>query len=205
MRLDANKAIHSTSHCRRRVNLSYPGQGSSLQTIQPRTKRRDALICALTSTASLPQMLAKTHRFTASDISNSEGLQYGAMPCSTISTTEGLSLLHQAVKKKKKKVRGQRHAPAAFYPVPIVQEAGWAWPVWTGAENLVPTWIRCRDRPARSQSLYRLRYPAHTSGCKLRTKCHGVLVVTIQLVYRFWKWIGSTFLSLIFHVCGVNS
>ena len=46
--------------------------------------------------------------------------------------------------------------------VPIVQEAGWApGPVWTGAENLAPTGIRSPDRPARSQSLYRLRYPAH--------------------------------------------
>ena len=45
-------------------------------------------------------------------------------------------------------------------PVLIVQEAGWALgPVWTGAENLVPTGIRSPDRPARSQSLYRLRYP----------------------------------------------
>jgi hypothetical protein len=34
-------------------------------------------------------------------------------------------------------------------------------PVWTGAENLAPTGIRSPDRPARSQSLYRLRYPAH--------------------------------------------
>ena len=47
-------------------------------------------------------------------------------------------------------------------PVPIVQEAGWApGPVWTGAENLAPTGIRSPDCPARSQSLYRLRYPAH--------------------------------------------
>jgi hypothetical protein len=49
-------------------------------------------------------------------------------------------------------------------PVPIVQEAGWAsGPVWTGAENLNSTGIRSPDRPARSQSLCRLRYPAH--GC----------------------------------------
>jgi len=48
-------------------------------------------------------------------------------------------------------------------PVPIVQEAGWVpGPVWTGAENLAPTRIRSPDRPARNQSLYRLRYPAHT-------------------------------------------
>ena len=46
--------------------------------------------------------------------------------------------------------------------IPIVQEAGWAsGPVWTGAENLAPTGIRSPDRPARRQSLYRLRYPAH--------------------------------------------
>jgi hypothetical protein len=45
-------------------------------------------------------------------------------------------------------------------PVPILQEAGLApGPVWTGAENLAPTVIRSPDRPARSQSLYRLNYP----------------------------------------------
>src|SRR5215468_8866324 len=47
-------------------------------------------------------------------------------------------------------------------PVPIVQEAGWApGPFWTWAKNLAPTGIRSMDRPARSQSLYRLSYPAH--------------------------------------------
>ena len=45
-------------------------------------------------------------------------------------------------------------------PVPIVQEAGWApTPVWMGAENLSSTGIRCPDRQARSESLYRLSYP----------------------------------------------
>ena len=44
------------------------------------------------------------------------------------------------------------------------QEAGWApGPVWTGAENHTPTGIRSPDLPARSQSLYRLRYPAMPS------------------------------------------
>ena len=58
---------------------------------------------------------------------------------------------------------GQRHAPAGKDPVPIVQEAGWASEsVWTGAVNFAPTGIRSPDRPARRQSLYRLRYPAHT-------------------------------------------
>jgi len=46
-------------------------------------------------------------------------------------------------------------------PVPIVQEAGWArGPVSTGVENLTLTGIPHKDRPARSQSLYRLLYPA---------------------------------------------
>ena len=70
-------------------------------------------------------------------------------------------------------VRGQSHAPAAFYlrkdPVPIVQEGGWdPGPVWTGAENFAPTGIRSPDRPARSQSLYRLSYPAHNKRCNKR-------------------------------------
>ena len=46
-------------------------------------------------------------------------------------------------------------------PVPIVQEAGWApGPVRTGAENLATTGNQSPDRPAHSQSLYRLRYDA---------------------------------------------
>jgi len=42
-------------------------------------------------------------------------------------------------------------------PVPTAYEAGWA-PrlVWMGAENLAPTGIQLLDRPARSESLYRL-------------------------------------------------
>jgi len=34
-------------------------------------------------------------------------------------------------------------------------------PVWIGAKKLDPTGIRSPDRPAPSQSLYRLRYPVH--------------------------------------------
>ena len=58
-------------------------------------------------------------------------------------------------------------------PVPIAQEDGWApGPVWTVTENLVPpTRIRSPDRPARSESLYRLSYPG-PQGYKLRNiKC----------------------------------
>ena len=47
------------------------------------------------------------------------------------------------------------------YPVPILQEAGWAsGPVWTGGKSR-PHRDSIPDRPARSQSLYRLSYPAH--------------------------------------------
>jgi hypothetical protein len=50
--------------------------------------------------------------------------------------------------------------PGERDPVPVVQEAGWApGPVRTAAENLTPTRIRSPDRPARSESLYRLSYP----------------------------------------------
>jgi hypothetical protein len=53
------------------------------------------------------------------------------------------------------------HFPPGKDPVPNLQEAGWAsGSVWTGAENLAPTGIRSPDRPARRQSLYRLRFPA---------------------------------------------
>jgi hypothetical protein len=49
--------------------------------------------------------------------------------------------------------------PPAKDPLPIIQEAWWApGSVWTGAENLAPTGIRFPDSPARSQSLYQLRY-----------------------------------------------
>ena len=63
---------------------------------------------------------------------------------------------------------GQHYAPSALPPgkdpVPIVQEAGWTpGSVWAGAGNLVPTEIRHTDRPARSESLYRLSYPGPDS------------------------------------------
>ena len=57
--------------------------------------------------------------------------------------------------------RPGRTLPPGKDPLPILQEAGWApGPVWTGGKSrshrdLIP------DRPARSQSLYRLSYRAH--------------------------------------------
>jgi hypothetical protein len=46
-------------------------------------------------------------------------------------------------------------------PVPILQEAGWTpGPVWTGGKSR-PHRDSIPDRPTRSESLYRLSYPAH--------------------------------------------
>jgi len=73
-------------------------------------------------------------------------------------------------------VRGQRHAPAALYPrkdpVCIVQEAGWAPRAGldTCGKSRPPTGIRSPERPARSQSLYRLSYPAHQKNKRERYK-----------------------------------
>ena len=53
------------------------------------------------------------------------------------------------------------HLTSGKDPVPILQEAGWApGPVWTGGKSRFHR-DSIRDRPARSQSLYRLSYPAH--------------------------------------------
>ena len=63
-------------------------------------------------------------------------------------------------------MRGQRHAPAAPYSRERPGThctGGWVGPRagldWCGKSR--PTGIRSPDRPARRQSLYRLRYPAH--------------------------------------------
>jgi len=51
--------------------------------------------------------------------------------------------------------------PPGKDPVPTVQEAGWTpGPVWTGGKSR-PHRDSIPDRPARSQSLYRLSYRAH--------------------------------------------
>ena len=49
-------------------------------------------------------------------------------------------------------------------PEPILQEAGWApGPIWTGGKSR-PHRDSIPDLPARSQSLYRLTYPAHSNN-----------------------------------------
>ena len=57
--------------------------------------------------------------------------------------------------------RPGRTLPPGKDPVPILQGAGWTpRPVWTGGKPL-PHRDSIPDRPARSQSPYRLSYPAH--------------------------------------------
>ena len=57
-------------------------------------------------------------------------------------------------------------------PVPTSQEAGWApGPVWTGGKSR-PHRDSIPDRPAHSQSLYWLSYPAHTMSLLFSTKYH---------------------------------
>jgi len=63
-------------------------------------------------------------------------------------------------------------------PVPILQEAGWApGPVWTGGKSR-PHRDSIPDRPARSQSLYRLSY---------RPTYRCVLCIIITLAYRLYS------------------
>jgi hypothetical protein len=83
-------------------------------------------------------------------------------------------------------------------PVPIAQEAGWAsGPAWTGAENLAPTGILFPDRPARSQSLYRLRYPAHKNvvlqniyllSLKSSYCSYSTFVTPRRIDFSSWCW-----------------
>jgi hypothetical protein len=62
------------------------------------------------------------------------------------------------------RVGGQLHAPATLPPgkIPVTHFiGGWVGPraCLDGCRKSRPTGIRSPDRPARSESLYRLRYP----------------------------------------------
>ena len=97
-------------------------------------------------------------------------------------------------------VGDQRHAPAALpqgkTPVPIVQEAGWApGPVWTGAEKLAPTEIRSPDRPASSESLYRLSYPGRSvigrNGNSYTVCTQSVMCIYAHIVHNIETLVGQ--------------
>jgi hypothetical protein len=77
--------------------------------------------------------------------------------------------------------------PGVRDPVPIVEEAAWV-PglVWTGAENFAYTWIRSPDRPVRSESLYRLRYPGLTFATWIANLCDICYKTTILTRTSFY-------------------
>jgi len=96
-------------------------------------------------------------------------------------------------------VGGKPHAPAASTPgkdpVPIVQEAGWApGPVWTGGKSR-PHRDSTPDRPARSQSLFRLSYPAHCSIVLLKLFEWPRAASWSALVYRITYFSVYTLVS----------
>jgi hypothetical protein len=64
--------------------------------------------------------------------------------------------------------------------VPVLQEGGWApQSVWTGVKNIVLTGIGSPDRPARNESLYRLRCP---SPCSIGTLHYYNYIVMLLIV-----------------------
>jgi len=74
----------------------------------------------------------------------------------------------------------QPHFTPAKDPVPIVQEAGWApGSVWTGGKSR-----KIPDRPARSQSLYQLSYPVHSTIYNRR--CVNMSICYFLSEYRRW-------------------
>ena len=70
-------------------------------------------------------------------------------------------------------------------PVPTLQEAGWVpGPVWTGGKSR-PHWDSIPDRPARSQSLYRLSYRAHApSLINTQKQLRLCRLITVHTVFR---------------------
>ena len=72
------------------------------------------------------------------------------------------------------------------------------------AENLDPTWIRSPDRPVRSESLYRLRYPGPEKLCVTNTMvtlvhllalfCELISLLTAQLIlYKISKSLRTNY------------
>ena len=99
-------------------------------------------------------------------------------------------------------MRGQRHAPAAFYPpgktrYPLYRRLGGP-QSWSGqVRKISPSnGIRPPDRPARSQSLNRLSYRAHNrgrrtvkfeAGCKLFIQALNLILNAAFCQVNNWK------------------
>ena len=81
------------------------------------------------------------------------------------------------------------HFTSGKDPVPIVQEAGWApGPVWTGGKSR-PHRDSIPDRPARSQSLYRLGYPTH---CFFLIANRTYFLDTLRIFTRFLQTVPES-------------
>ena len=69
-------------------------------------------------------------------------------------------------------------------PVPILQGAGWAsGPVWTSGKSS-PHRDSIPDRPARSQSLYRLSYPAHIHIYSIYIYIYICIYIVLQYCHK---------------------
>jgi len=71
--------------------------------------------------------------------------------------------------------------------LPILQEAGWSpGPVWTGGKSRYHR-DSIPDRPARSQSLYQLSYPAHMRNTKVQKNYWLVRRVAKSPIRLTWR------------------
>ena len=91
-------------------------------------------------------------------------------------------------------------------PVPILQETGWApGPVWTGGKSR-PHRDSITDRPAHSQSLYRLSYPAQKS--MLYCIINKVSLLYVHVLHWCLEFYNTSFvwhhLTEDGHKCGRN-
>ena len=78
-------------------------------------------------------------------------------------------------------------------PVPIIQEAGWTpEPVWTGGKSR-PHRDSIPDRPARSQSLYRLSCSAHIFMYACMYVCVCVYMCVCVCIYIYIYIYGNCF------------
>ena len=109
-------------------------------------------------------------------------------------------------------MRGQHHVPAAFYPRArpgTHSTGGWVGPrAGLDVGKSRPTGIRSPDRPANSQSLYRLSYPAHLRSWFRSLnqvihlmKVHNVCVCVCVCVYIYIYIYMCMYYTCIYTVC----
>jgi len=79
------------------------------------------------------------------------------------------------------------HFTSGKDPVPILQEARWGLgPVWTGGKPR-PYRDSIPDRPASSQSLYRLSYRAHSVTSHTMVNSYKSFAGNCTSIFRIWK------------------